>query len=113
MTIYTGHIVAAATFLRELVDDIGDLEQASTGEIAELKKASRTLKGALSVAVTSADSQIGSDGAGGFALLVPGAFPLDVLPVITGQLANLEQMDVLLDTLGYAGRVLLNSEQAG
>lgn len=113
MTIYAGHIVEAATFLRDLVDEIGDLEQATGAQVAELQKAARTLKNGLSEAVVALDVEIGPEDTGGLSAAVSGAFAPDILPLVPAQLANLEQMDVLLDILGYAGRVLINAEQAG
>lgn len=113
MTIYTGHIVEAASFLQEAVEDVGDLEAAGQHDLAVIQKASQGLKDAVDAAVGSLDPQIGSDGAGGLATAVSGAFAPDTATMVQDQLANLVQQAALVDLRGYAGRVLINIKQAG
>lgn len=112
MTVYVGHIKDATTFLLGFVEELGDVDRATSREVAELQKAAHTLKGGLSAAVAELDPAIGG-GAVALDLAPAGAFPLDTAKTIQEQLADLEQMDLLLDTLGYAGRVLINAKQAG
>jgi hypothetical protein len=113
MTIYTGHIVEAVTFLQEAVEDVGDLEAAGSYDLAVLRKASQTLRDATDVAIASLDPQIGSGGSGGLAEAVEGVFAPDLARIVGEQLASIEQQEKLVDLRGYAGRVLINIEQAG
>ncbi len=111
--IFAGHIVDAYNFLNELVTTVGDIEAAGDFDLAQLRKAARGLQQGVDDGIGALDPQIGSDGSGGLARVTAGVFPLDAQALIPAQLANLNQMDALLDIRGYAGRVLINVEQAG
>lgn len=113
MTIFAGHIVDTYNFLNELVTEVGDIDAAGSFDLAQLGKAARGLKEGVEVGIGSLDLKIGSDATGGLATAVAGAFPMTTGAMLLAQLADLNQMDILLDIRGYAGRVLINVEQAG
>lgn len=105
--IYAGNIKAAATHLADLVDTIGDIEQAGRWDLAQIDKASRALVAGLDSGIKELDPQLGGS------IATAGTDPQQAATELKAQLANLVQMEALLSLRGYAGRVLINVEQAG
>lgn len=105
--IYSGDIKTAAQFLADMVQTVGDIEQAGKFDLAQLDKAARALIDRLDAGVTELDAQIGG------AVAEAGGDPQVIATALVAQLADLEQMSALVDLRGYSGRVLINVEQAG
>lgn len=99
--IYAGYIKKAATFLVDMVRSIGDIEQAGRWDLAQLDKASRDLVASLDAGIEELDPQIDGE------IVEAEVDAHKATAALAEQIANIEQMNVLLDLRGYAGCVLI------
>jgi len=113
MTVYTGDIKAAISFLQSTVDATPDFEKLSATDAATLKLAAQQLQEQLSSAIATQDADTSPGGLSGAALAAPGAFPLDTAQALLSSIANSAQQSVLLSIQGYVGRVQINLGVAG
>lgn len=108
MTVYTGDIKSAITFLSTTVTAAGDLDTADATTRATIKKATETLKGAIQTAIATLDADTSAGGLSGAPIANGGDFPIDIASRLMSAIANSEQMSVLLLALGYVGRIQLS-----
>ena len=108
MTVYTGDINAALTFLTTTVAAVPNLAQTDVTTRATLRVAASSLSARLAEAITLLDGQITPGGLSGPDYALSGSFPINSVAGLTASISNCEQMARLLDMAGYAGRLSLN-----
>lgn len=108
MTVYTGDIKSAITFLSTTVNAAGDLDRADAVTRATINKATQELQSALSAATATLDADASKGGLSGAPIATAGDFPPDIVTALGAAIANSTQMATLQNCIGYVGRVQLS-----
>lgn len=109
--IYAGAITEAAKFLQSYANDLGDLDAAPRADVMQLGRAARTLIVGVQQGVIALEAEITASGT--LDGIESGTLPWDGISALQSLFADINQLDLLVNLRGYAGRVEINVRDAG